>query len=665
MSWLDRIFGGGTPKAETSNEGMPPPNTIPHIPLESQNETGVFTGTDAEISANTLAPYISPSYHISLALVRKPAGSATPDYLESLDRVYFMSSGSTKYSSVDASFDEDMNISSDTKSPTKVSSTDIMYFPNTLNIKTVKGPSNANPELGLVVEIKMGVHEPHGTSLDREIRRVAQQLGYSGGLHHCVWRIGIHWSGYTEDGTYVPKIPIRNFKRDSVVHEITYFCNMITMDTKVDASTGTNYELHLLPVSLGAVRPEVIKLDAYSWEAGTMGELTDIIAQTLSDATVNEVNGIPEAKYEIIYGEGCDHIRDSQIGAEVEDIINKSLRTEGTGANRKYIMSTRDDSLIALIRGILNSLPEVQVDFVRPNDTAKVEPRITYIIRTEVDHSESYFDPKYNDLSGVKYRFIIEKFYDWRTYAENIAIVLNPEYVKQRIASAKSFGAIRRIYNYAYTSESHEVLNFDISLKVFYHEHIGSEYLKSNSGQGGFTNPKTPEEQREITSDHIQANSTRTMNEEGAATSKGLSHNPSKGGSMSPFHVTYKNIQIADQNKEQDVIANLTMTYNAQFEQRLYNDLIKLEGMKVVGDPVWLLSRESHGWQGQYNASEIMRININRPDQRDYMNTGEMSTEANLSMGGYYEIITVNHDFSGGLFTQSLEGYRLKNFGID
>lgn len=134
---------------------------------------------------------------------------------------------------------------------------------------------------------------------------------------------------------------------------------------------------------------------------------------------------------------------------------------------------------------------------------------------------------------------------------------------------------------------------------------------------------------------------------------------------MSPFHVTYKNIQIADQNKEQDVIANLTMTYNAQFEQRLYNDLIKLEGMKVVGDPVWLLSRESHGWQGQYNASEIMRININRPDQRDYMNTGEMSTEANLSMGGYYEIITVNHDFSGGLFTQSLEGYRLKNFGID
>jgi murein DD-endopeptidase MepM/ murein hydrolase activator NlpD len=94
-------------------------------------------------------------------------------------------------------------------------------------------------------------------------------------------------------------------------------------------------------------------------------------------------------------------------------------------------------------------------------------------------------------------------------------------------------------------------------------------------------------------------------------------------------------------------------------ERRIGPDLIKLDGFTVRGDPRWFLGI------GQFPMIEnqlscIIRINVLVPDQNDYMNPEGMYRKiGETSLGGYYEVVTIDHEFRGGVYTQKMTGARV------
>jgi murein DD-endopeptidase MepM/ murein hydrolase activator NlpD len=98
--------------------------------------------------------------------------------------------------------------------------------------------------------------------------------------------------------------------------------------------------------------------------------------------------------------------------------------------------------------------------------------------------------------------------------------------------------------------------------------------------------------------------------------------------------------------------------YELSLERRIGPDLIKLDNFQVRGDPRWFVGRDQYGKYAN-QLSSLIRINILVPDQHDYMNPNSTYEKAETSIGGFYELISIDHEFRGGSFIQKMNGYRV------
>jgi hypothetical protein len=99
--------------------------------------------------------------------------------------------------------------------------------------------------------------------------------------------------------------------------------------------------------------------------------------------------------------------------------------------------------------------------------------------------------------------------------------------------------------------------------------------------------------------------------------------------------------------------------YELQFERKIGPDLVKLEGMEVRGDPRWLVGYYQQGAEEFKHVSSLIRVNMKAPSQDEYMSASSLPREHDLSLGGYYEVLSIEHKLEGGRFTQILGGYRV------
>lgn len=106
-------------------------------------------------------------------------------------------------------------------------------------------------------------------------------------------------------------------------------------------------------------------------------------------------------------------------------------------------------------------------------------------------------------------------------------------------------------------------------------------------------------------------------------------------------------------------------SYELAMERRIGADLLSLNGMQVRGDPRWFTQYYHYSDESSYSmyhiTAPLIRINMYMMDQSEYMTAGQNQNarQNDLSLGGWYEIISINHTFKGGVFTQTLEGARV------
>lgn len=617
------------------------------------------------VLGNPLDGYSDVIYNIALSIVQNPAGTGM-SYSDLM----------TRPTDPFASTGEVLGGPSDLF----LSITDMTF-------KIVSNITAENPDLAQVMEGSMGIIEPHGLSFEDRIRTRGYDMGYTDVVpSRIVWRLDIWWSGYDSNGSWVQKIPFAS--KHGTSSTITHFIHIVTLEAGVNPE-GTKYDISFLPINFIALRPEAIALNGFNITASTFQGFLDNLGAELTESSKDDKST------DVTYVFEVDPSAKELASQGVADLSKALDRNMLVGPNDNFSITLgRDSSVLYFLRTALNGMAKVQEDFIAKNDPNRIKPRISYVIRPEAEYGTSATNPITKDYSQVTYKYIIHKQLDWRGPLQNVDTQDNPAFQKQRISQIMAAGALRRIYNYTYTSTNSEVLSMDIKLKFFYFQNTHDPKANRQS-----TGANTPETQDEIEK-RLKANKQNSVNQgstpnaaamEAAGASgnannelapanqdsrvnqrprynpdSGLSRNRQRANASRnrmPLHGTNRNGGQADGTGNQS--GNETSErkmFDQQTEDRLNADLLTLDNLSVRGDPNWLMVDVDFN---DALVSDVIQINVRTPDQDDYMSEPWSSNNpgSNITLGGLYEIISVDNTFSGGVFTQKLDGYKLINHG--
>lgn len=607
-------------------------------------DTGTVEPGAGGTDVNPLDDYINISYHLRLQMMPHPDGETTYDDLAGrTDGITFASSGGR--------FDE-------TKGFFKIES---------FSMRTVEGVTATNPEIALVVEAKLKLSEPHGLSFDKVMREKAGELGWSEGLPtRIIWRMDVGFSGYNPStGEWVSRIPIPNNWTGSSNDNISYFFNFTALDTTVNFM-GSEYEINLVPFMQTAIRPEELYIDASNFHSDPTYRFSSFIEQleenlNAESERIFSENGGTRYRYDIEIaplpdGAPADlDISEEQFifdaFADRHDLLQPrttAMGTTGSAENEGFIVHVGPHtSILWILMQSLRELEKVRVAFLREGDTNRVAPRTTYIVRPEIHYVTTERSGVSNDFSEILLRYVIEPYLDWRYTFNNNAVQVNEEYQRQRLSSMIQVGALRRTYNYMYTPDNSEIIDLDTKFKFFFYEELGKHDDESSDHNAGGSSAATAEENEE-----------RRGADDATSNEGGSNSTPEPHGNQSSGTNT-ENLSMRRTSPTPHDSGGPGEDYDKAFENMLKNDMLTLEGMKVRGDPQWLYVRNLHALS-YVGTANVIRLNVWAPNPEQYMNPNSTTPIRDQSIGGFFEILQVEHTFEGGSFEQVLSGYKLR-----
>lgn len=214
-------------------------------------------------------------------------------------------------------------------------------------------------------------------------------------------------------------------------------------------------------------------------------------------------------------------------------------------------------------------------------------------------------------------------------------------------------------YNYIYTGENDDILQFDIEINSAFFSAIMGDMGQNSSdavtGSAQSMAAETPEE--------VPGQSTETNDNLNGKSTTNTVHKTSTGG-KGGGGINHPETQVA--RMFNDAILNSPV------------DLIKAE-MTIWGDPYYI----ADSGMGNYNAGATQLINVTKDGTMDYQ-SGEVDVQVNFrtpldigkdgfysfpgggsvpvqSFSGLYQVIYVTNKFNEGQFTQIMEMIRRRN----
>lgn len=236
---------------------------------------------------------------------------------------------------------------------------------------------------------------------------------------------------------------------------------------------------------------------------------------------------------------------------------------------------------------------------------------------------------------------------------ENIFVIKPYEVYNRTIPDYPGWGELRPVkkYDYIFTGENNDVLNFNIQFDMVYYQGILGNPDKSKQGSGETT--KTGKQREEFTK-----------------TSAG--DNEQQGG-IQPAQTEPVPASIRYGQGTDD--ANYQAQSDEILQQNLYTnqtgDMVEVT-LDIIGDPDFLVGYNEEDIAGDdniniLNSAEEINCYVSYKTPQDFdENTGMLVTPDNpiyfdSAFSGVYKIISVQSSFKGGSFTQQLTLVRLFN----
>jgi hypothetical protein len=665
------------------------------------NGLDIVIGPGAEVvHDNPLNCYMDVQYHISLTMITQDAAL---DYQTG----GFNSSGTEVDINTMKTIgraDASVTLASTGESLTnnrEVSQTRFLrnyYNIASLTVKNLTEPTENNPLVSTMLSMKMRIAEPHGFKLHEDIRNTAINLGYVNiNPGRILYRVDISFSGYDQDtGEWVERIDISNGRG---IKTISSMMAISQIEAEV-TSSGTLYEVDLVPAGHHAYRPEDFVMDAGSLASGVrFRDFLLSLSTALNAAKEERTQGQIIRHYEFY---APSMLLDSPFDVNVFLKTNQ-LIYDDTDPNH-IISSGRDVDIMTMLRGsIANTLVGQELFNADNNNDAFTIPRIAFCVRFNTIYGNPNGaispDESLNDYKEITHQYVIEPYLTFKhgpVTRGNINTYVDPSSQLLRVREIIRMGMLRRIYNYINTEENTEVIDFDIKLKAFYYNSLNTGRLDtSTTGAANSTSASTgasrvaevgnlvrildPNQNFITVENTIHRLFGNYAYDVSGSDDPGARRGADRlggGFNESPDNLLYGDVTSPDDQRRND--------YELYMADYLSLDLLKLNGMKVRGDPVWLLSpyasldidllepiqsgagiselNPTNTIQVRPRGGQIIYLRMFAPAQNDLMDPTRPygSTYPNI-IGGFYQVLDVTSVFENGNFTQSIEGVKLNH----
>lgn len=568
------------------------------------------------------------------------------------------------------------------------------YSIQSMKIDTVYAPSQANPLIATMLRIKMQIVEPHGFKLHEDIRTLAKALGYVDiNPGRILYQVDVHFRGYDPDtGQWVPKIPLSPM--NEIPPTLRYFVAISRIEANI-TNAGTVYEVDMVPAGHFAYRPEEIVISAntiFTGESVKFGDFLKNLGVQLGIAKSLSTNGIIKRTFKFHAHpilEQAD-FRAREFGRD-HNFIREGQRGGGT------IIVGKDMDILGLLQAALADIPEVNDLFI--NDVGNEDfskPRVHWNIRFNTKYG-SLPNQKLNDYDDITYEYIIEPFLTYKKGTVGMDTVpqyMAPESQRKRVAEVLAFNMLVRIYNYLYTAENSEVMDFNVRLKTFYYETLNEANDSAQTGGSASTNSanKTKEARlntNQRVSAQIQIDNILDPAEKSGlidqlfgqqkdvSSLNGLTDYDRMGGGFGVSADTILNTALLSETDSRVIRKNSYMNF---LDDHLQNDLLRLEGFKIRGDPAWLLrpyanvdldllqaipSSIDNNVKIYTRTGKVIFLRIFAPGQDDLMKPQvSRASDSPAIIGGFYEVYSVTSAFEDGRFYQELNGAKMNHLNF-
>ncbi len=571
------------------------------------------------------------------------------------------------------------------------------YVIQSMKVDTAYAPSQANPLIATMLGIKMQIVEPHGFKFHEDLRSMGKALGYIDiNPGRILYRVDIHFRGYHPDsGMWVDKIPLSpNFQVPSVIR---YFVAITSVEATI-TNGGTVYEVDMVPAGHFAYRPEEIVLSAntiFTGESVKFGDFLKNLGVQLSIAKSKATNGIIKRRFRFF-----THpiIAQADFRAREFGRDHNFLKEQQQGGGA--IIVGKDMDVLGLLQAAMADLPEVNDLFI--NDSGNEDfskPRVHWNIRFNTKYG-SLPNQKLNDYDDITYEYVIEPFLTFKKGTVGLDTVtqyMSPDSQRNRVAEVLAYNMLVRIYNYIYTAENSEVIDFNVRLKTFYYETLNEANDSAQTGGTVSTNSanttkdvrinRNQQPTAQVQIDNILSPAEKSglldqlfgQQDTSAINQSGLTDYDRMGGGFGVTADTLLNSAVISETDTRVVRKNSYMNF---LDDHLQNDLLRLEGFKIRGDPVWLLRPyansdldtlnstpvrdETEGTVKIYTRTgKVIFLRVFAPGQDDMMSPQlARATSSPAIIGGFYEVYTVTSAFEDGKFYQELTGAKMNHLNF-
>jgi len=577
------------------------------------------------------------------------------------------------------------------------------YSIQELVIENFNAPTNKNPGISSMISGKMVLAEPGGFRFNDDIKSLGAKLGYEKiNIGRILYRLDISFSGYDPTtGRWEPVIDM-DTRKGKRIPFLTYYVTITKLEAKV-TNTGTVYEINIAPSAASILRAEDFVTDAgtvFAGESNTFGGFLDNFEKNLTKRRSEETTqGVTRPsgltrEFEIIAPEA---LRAATFYADAWALEKSYLKESASGS---LISGGKDIDILTILTAALGDLPYVHELFIARtseyDNSQFVRPRTHFTTRFNVVYGVP--NDEVGDYSNMKIQIIIEPFVSFKkgSYsAKSVGEYTAVEAQIRRVKQMQSLGAIVRKYDYYNASSNTEVLDFGINLQAFFTESLDSSQdfpgtkgvgVASSSAQqvenlqksGAQVFAEAVQTQIGSTLTGVTTNDARfeTRLGDGSVAAKTAANNNltpygvlGGGKSIAPDQYSYGGI-----TSEGAILAARKNTYMREMKDWLANDQQQIDNLHVRGDPLWLLSPYASNDMNRVEqlspmirpqTDSVIFINIKAPHQRDYANPdyydGSQRKPNPNVMGGFYGVSRVTSTFSGGSFTQIINGYKLNH----
>ena len=516
------------------------------------------------------------------------------------------------------------------------------YYIDNLVIRNTVSPTSEGKS-GTVFQILFDVTEPYGTSFIDALITSANTLGFENHLK-AVYKLKIEFKGVNDNGE-PSGAPIDFSTRIIPIH-------IYSVEMKVEAGV-TTYSLQCVPATyLGATELHSVTQEQITVTGDTVGQVVqDFMEKYNATLTTlkSEKRIVTPDRYEFGLSESAKEIVDAIIPYDVNsrsaNIINVSNQFDGPPGykGRREITVPVGTSIQAFIEAVVR-----ESTFYRLQFDTDGNPKSDFLMALRTNtRLEILAETGGGGGNRPVYKFI------WILRPQKVSA----SYVNKEADDLVSNVIPVRTYNYLYTGQNKDILDFDVTYKFGYYQAI--PYFKrtgTNTNNDAYSGENPEETANENTSGQQGTGTSQITTEAIRLRKDGF---------------------IADLNTENGEVATI-------FEQIIQDpsaDLL-VTTMEIIGDPCWIEQKSvlNESYQNSYledspnidrfgavvgDEYEVyVKINFKTPTDLDDV-TGLYNVDQAAFFSGIYKVYICESRFAGGVFTNVLQMVRMRHQPTD